>query len=60
MTMPPRAERPEDSRRWFAALRELAEQHELGVLSMGTTQDFEVAVEEGATNVRLGTRLFAE
>ena len=59
MTMPPRAERPEDSRRWFAALRELAERHELDMLSMGTTQDFEVAVEEGATHVRIGTSLFA-
>ena len=59
MTMPPRAERPEDSRRWFAALRELAEHHDLRALSMGTTQDYAVAVEEGATIVRLGTTLFA-
>jgi pyridoxal phosphate enzyme (YggS family) len=58
MTMPPRADRPDDSRRWFAALRELAERHDLGGLSMGTTQDFEVAVEEGATHVRIGTSLF--
>lgn len=58
MTMPPRAERPEDSRRWFAALRELAERHDLRMLSMGTTQDFEVAVEEGATHVRIGTSIF--
>lgn len=57
MTMPPHAERPEDSRRWFAALRELAGEHGLSVLSMGTTQDFEVAVEEGATVVRLGSVL---
>lgn len=57
MTMPPHAEHPEDSRRWFAALRELAGEHGLGVLSMGTTQDFEVAVEEGATVVRLGSVL---
>jgi pyridoxal phosphate enzyme (YggS family) len=57
MTMPPRADRPEDSRRWFAALRSLAERHDLGTLSMGTTQDYEVAVEEGATIVRIGTRL---
>ena len=49
---------PEDSRRWFAALRELAETHDLRELSMGTTQDYEVAVEEGATLVRLGTTLF--
>lgn len=57
MTMPPHAEDPEDSRRWFAALRELATAHDLAVLSMGTTQDFEVAVEEGATVVRLGSVL---
>ena len=59
MTMPPHAERPEDSRPWFAALRELAEHHGLARLSMGTTQDFAVAVEEGATIVRIGTRLLA-
>jgi pyridoxal phosphate enzyme (YggS family) len=59
MTMPPRAERPDDSRRWFAALRELAERHDLHTLSMGTTQDYEVAVQEGATHVRIGTSLFA-
>ena len=58
MTMPPLAERPEDSRRWFAALRELAAEHGLPHLSMGTTQDFAVAVEEGATIVRVGTRLY--
>ncbi len=59
MTMPPFASDPQDSRRHFAALRELAEQHGLDTLSMGTTQDFEVAVEEGATIVRLGSVLFA-
>jgi hypothetical protein len=58
MTMPPLAEDPEDSRRWFAAARELAERHGLEHLSMGTTQDFAVAVEEGATVVRVGTRLY--
>lgn len=58
MTMPPRTDEPGDSRRWFAALRELAEQHGLAALSMGTTQDFEVAVEEGATMVRIGTSLY--
>jgi PLP dependent protein len=58
MTMPPLAERPEDSRRWFAALRDLAAAHDLPELSMGTTQDFAVAVEEGATIVRIGTRLY--
>lgn len=59
MTMPPLAPRPEDSRRWFAALRELAGEHDLAELSMGTTQDFSVAVAEGATVVRVGTRLYA-
>lgn len=58
MTMPPLAADPEDSRRWFSALRELAGRHELRALSMGTSQDYEVAVEEGATIVRLGTNLF--
>ena len=58
MTMPPLASAPEDSRRWFEALRELAAAHGLSELSMGTTQDYEVAVEEGATLVRIGTRLF--
>jgi pyridoxal phosphate enzyme (YggS family) len=58
MTMAPRTGEPGDSRRWFAALRELAELHGLAALSMGTTQDYEVAVEEGATMVRIGTRLF--
>lgn len=55
MAMPPAVADPEDSRRWFAALRALAGRHELPELSMGTTQDYEVAVEEGATIVRLGT-----
>jgi pyridoxal phosphate enzyme (YggS family) len=59
MTMPPQAREPEDSRRWFAALRKLAAEHDLPELSMGTTQDYEVAVEEGATLVRIGTSLFA-
>jgi pyridoxal phosphate enzyme (YggS family) len=58
MAMPPRAETPEDSRRWFAAARELAAVHDLAGLSMGTTQDFAVAVEEGATVVRVGSRLY--
>ena len=59
MTMPPAAEDPEDSRRWFAALRELAARHGLPELSMGTTQDYEVAAQEGATIVRIGSRLYA-
>lgn len=58
MTMPPFAETPEDSRRHFARLAELAAQHDLSRLSMGTTQDYEVAVEEGATIVRLGSVLY--
>jgi hypothetical protein len=59
MTMPPFAEDPEDSRRWFAALRELAAEHGLRELSMGTTQDYAVAAQEGATIVRIGSRLYA-
>jgi pyridoxal phosphate enzyme (YggS family) len=58
MTMPPLAEDPEDSRRWFAALAELAAERGLRHLSMGTSQDYVVAVEEGATIVRLGTTLY--
>lgn len=58
MTMPPLAREPDDSRRWFAALRELADEHELEHLSMGTSQDYVAAVEEGATIVRIGTRLY--
>jgi pyridoxal phosphate enzyme (YggS family) len=58
MTMPPLAETPEDSRRWFAALAELAGARGLRHLSMGTSQDYAVAVEEGATIVRLGTTLY--
>lgn len=57
MTMPPATEDPEASRRWFAALRELAAERGLPELSMGTTQDFAVAVQEGATIVRIGSRL---
>jgi pyridoxal phosphate enzyme (YggS family) len=59
MTMPPAVDKPEDNRRWFAALAELAGEHGLEKLSMGTTQDFEVAVAEGATIIRLGTVLYA-
>jgi len=59
MTMPPLAADPEDSRRWFAALRELAAAHGLKELSMGTTQDYTVAAQEGATIVRVGSRLYA-
>jgi uncharacterized pyridoxal phosphate-containing UPF0001 family protein len=59
MTMPPFAERPEDSRPHFARLAELAAEHGLERLSMGTSQDYEVAAQEGATIVRLGTVLYA-
>jgi PLP dependent protein len=58
MTMPPFVERPEDNRRHFARLAELASEHGLERLSMGTSQDYEVAVEEGATIVRLGSVLY--
>ena len=58
MTMPPYAEDPEASRPHFAALRELAREHGLRHLSMGTSQDFAVAVEEGATIVRVGSQLY--
>jgi PLP dependent protein len=58
MTMPPMAQRPEDSRRWFAALAELAGERGLRELSMGTSQDYSVAAQEGATIVRLGTILY--
>jgi pyridoxal phosphate enzyme (YggS family) len=58
MTMPPFSEDPEGSRPHFARLAELAEEHGLGQLSMGTSQDWEVAVQEGATIIRLGTVLY--
>jgi len=59
MTMPPLAREPEESRRWFVRLRELATEHRLEHLSMGTSQDYLVAAEEGATIVRIGTSLYA-
>ncbi|HEY1356339.1 MAG TPA: YggS family pyridoxal phosphate enzyme [Solirubrobacterales bacterium] len=58
MTMPPFSQDPEASRPHFARLAELAAEHRLERLSMGTSQDWEVAVEEGATIVRLGTVLY--
>jgi pyridoxal phosphate enzyme (YggS family) len=58
MTMPPLASNGEDSRPYFAALRGLAERHGLRHLSMGTSQDYAVALQEGATIVRLGTSLY--
>ncbi|MEH3053991.1 MAG: YggS family pyridoxal phosphate-dependent enzyme [Patulibacter minatonensis] len=54
MTMPPLAASPDDSRRWFSTLRELAATNGLTALSMGTSQDALVAAEEGATVVRVG------
>ena len=58
MTMPPLAEDPEASRPYFRELRELAGEHSLQELSMGTSQDYRVAAEEGATLVRVGSVLF--
>ena len=58
MTMPPLADDPEASRPWFRRLRELASEHGLDQLSMGTSQDYRVAVEEGATLVRVGSVLY--
>jgi len=58
MTMPPFSQDPEASRPHFARLAELAGEHGLERLSMGTSQDWRVAVEEGATIVRLGTALY--
>ena len=58
MTMPPLADDPDASRPYFRRLRELAAVHGLPELSMGTTQDYRVAVEEGATLVRVGSALY--
>jgi pyridoxal phosphate enzyme (YggS family) len=58
MTMPPLAGDPEESRPYFRRLRELAAERALPELSMGTSQDYRVAAEEGATFVRIGSRLF--
>ena len=58
-TMPPAAATPEESRPWFARLRELAGENGLRELSMGTTQDYAIAAEEGATHIRVGSILFA-
>jgi PLP dependent protein len=58
MTMPPLSADPDRSRPWFSALRELAHERALEHLSMGTSQDYLVAVEEGATIVRIGTKLY--
>jgi PLP dependent protein len=58
MTMPPPVENPEESRRYFRRLRELAETYGLRELSMGTSQDYRVAADEGATLVRVGSVLY--
>jgi len=58
MTMAPLADDLESTRPVFAGLRELAEKHDLKKLSMGMTNDFEIAVEEGSTEVRIGRALF--
>jgi uncharacterized pyridoxal phosphate-containing UPF0001 family protein len=60
MTMPPETGEPEQSRPFFRRLRELAEQHGLAELSMGTSQDYRVAAEEGATLIRVGSVLYGE
>jgi len=58
MTIPPPVERPEEARGWFRTLAQLAKRHGVGELSMGMSADFEVAIEEGATMVRVGTAIF--
>lgn len=58
MAIPPPVEDARDARRWFRELRGLAERHGLKELSMGMSADFEVAIEEGATMVRVGTAIF--
>ena len=58
MAIPPPVDHPEQARPYFRRLRELAQDFGLSELSMGMTHDFEVAVEEGATMVRIGTGLF--
>jgi hypothetical protein len=60
MTMPPWSEDPEISRPYFRRLRELASEHGLADLSMGMSHDFEAAIEEGSTHVRVGTALFGK
>jgi PLP dependent protein len=60
MTMPPAVDKPEDSRPYFRRLRELAEMHGLRELSMGTSQDYRVAADEGATFVRVGSILYGD
>jgi uncharacterized pyridoxal phosphate-containing UPF0001 family protein len=58
MAIPPEAKEPDESRVWFRALRKLGERYGFKELSMGMSGDFEVAIEEGATMVRVGTAIF--
>jgi len=58
MTMPPASDDPEASRPYFRRLRELADEHGLRELSMGTSQDYRIAAEEGATYIRVGSALY--
>ena len=58
MTMPPETPEPDASRPYFRRLRELAQEHGLPELSMGTSQDYRVAAEEGATLIRIGSVLY--
>jgi PLP dependent protein len=68
MAIPPFTENPQDARPYFRQLRELRDQIarrklpqvQMAVLSMGMTHDFEVAIEEGSTRVRIGTAIFGE
>ncbi len=60
MAIPPAAESAEDSRRHFQRLRHLRDEHQLAELSMGMSDDFEIAIEEGATMVRIGRAIFGE
>jgi pyridoxal phosphate enzyme (YggS family) len=60
MTMPPWSEDPEVARPYFARLRRLGEQHSLPELSMGMSHDFEVAIQEGSTMIRVGTAIFGK
>jgi PLP dependent protein len=57
-TMPPATEDPERSRPYFRKLHELAQEHGLAELSMGTSQDYKVGAEEGATMIRIGSVLY--
>jgi pyridoxal phosphate enzyme (YggS family) len=58
MTMPPETDDPDESRTYFRRLRELVADHGLSELSMGTSQDYRVAAEEGATLIRIGSALY--